>query len=162
MGSATSGELRLVLVFELAGESYGVDAQRVQEIVRAVAPSRLPAAPRVVLGVFNLRGTAVALIDLRARFGLASSPLVASDVFVVLRGTARPLALRADAVREITKIDPSTFVPMQATSPRAAYAEGTALTRDGLLVICDVEHFLDEAERLTLEASLRAASEVGA
>lgn len=162
MGSAIAGELRLVLVFEVDGESYGVDAERVQEIVRAVAVARLPAAPRVVLGLFNLRGTAVSLIDLRARFGLPARPLAPSDVFLVLRGTSRPLAVRAESVREMAKVDSATFVPMQMTAPRAAYAAGTALTHEGLLVICEVERFLDEAERLTLDAALRDAAEVGA
>lgn len=150
---------RTVLVFEVDDESYGVDAERVQEIVRAVWPARLPTAPRVVRGVFNLRGSAVALIDLRARFGRSERPLSADEFFVVLRPlseSGRLLAFRADAVRDLRLVPPGSIVPIEHTAPRASYAVGTALLPDGVLLLCDVARFLDEAETLTLGRALDA------
>jgi purine-binding chemotaxis protein CheW len=164
MGAAQR-EHMLVLVFDVDGEAYGIDAKRVQEIVRAVLPTRLPAAPRVITGVINFRGEVVPLIDLRARFGAACEPVRRSDVFVILqrlRGNTRRIALRADGVRELRRIPQDCLVPMQETAPGAAYAVGTLLLPNGVLLLCDVEAFLDEAERLTLTSALREfTSEAG-
>ena len=159
MDASGHHEHRNVLVFEVDDESYGVDAERVQEIVRAVWPARLPAAPRVVRGVFNLRGSAVALIDLRARFGRQERELSPDEVFVVLRplpASGRLLAFRADAARALRQVPPHSIVPIEHTAPRASYAVGTALLPDGVLLLCDVERFLDEAETLTLTRALDA------
>jgi purine-binding chemotaxis protein CheW len=162
MEAARQREYRNVLVFEVEGESYGVDADRVQEIVRAVLPSRLPSAPSVIGGVFNVRGKVVALIDLRARFGLAPRPLSPDEVFILLRSgqaDARALAFRADRARELMRIASDSVVPIAYTTARASYAAGTAVLPDGLLLLCDVERFLSEAEELTLSRALSAAPE---
>jgi purine-binding chemotaxis protein CheW len=151
-----------LLAFEVDGESYGVDATRVQEIVRAVLPSRLPSAPRVITGIFNLRGQVVSLIDLRARFGLGAVAVSAAELFVVLcplHPGARLLAFRADSVPTLRTVDTSCIVPCEQTAPRSSCAAGTALLPDGLLLLCDVERFLDEAEKLTLDAALRERAE---
>ena len=58
------------LTFMLAGEQYGVDILRVQEIKGWDKVTRIPNTPPYVLGVINLRGAVVPIIDLRRRFGL--------------------------------------------------------------------------------------------
>jgi purine-binding chemotaxis protein CheW len=134
----------------------------VQEIVRAVLPSRLPSGPRVITGIFNLRGQVVSLIDLRARFGLGAVAVSSDELFVVLRPgepAGRMLAFRADSVRELRTVDESQIVPFEGGAQRSSCAAGTALLSDGLLLLCDVERFLDEAEKLTLDAALREHAE---
>jgi purine-binding chemotaxis protein CheW len=151
-----------LLAFEVDGEAYGVDARRVQEIVRAVLPSRLPSAPRVITGIFNLRGQVVSLIDLRARFGVRTVAVTSAELFVVLcplQPGSRMLAFRADSVRELRTVDSDCIVPLDQAAPRSSCAAGTALLPDGLLLLCDVERFLEEAEQLTLDAALRERSE---
>jgi len=148
-----------VLVFEIAGHRYGIESARVQEIVRAVEPARLPRAPAVIAGVINVRGHVVPLVDLRARFGLAPAPLRPSEVFVLIPSGARLLAFRADRALALARVDRAGIAPMTTTVPRASYAAGTAVLPDGVLLLCDIELFLDEAERATLDGALRAHEE---
>jgi purine-binding chemotaxis protein CheW len=128
----------------------------VQQIVRAVAPVRLPRAPDVIVGVINVRGRVVPLLDLRLRFGLPPRALCADEVFVIVETTTRVLALRGDRTTELVRVPLDRVTPMRDTSPRAQYAAGTAVLPDGLLVICDVDTFLDEAEQQCLGAALSA------
>ena len=77
MSEATTGAVSeggsQFLTFVCAGEEYGVDILRVQEIKGWDGVTRVPYAPSYLLGVMNLRGVIVPVIDLRARFGLESS-----------------------------------------------------------------------------------------
>lgn len=148
-----------LLVFEIDGHRYGVETSRVREIVRAVWPARLPSAPAVIAGIINVRGAVVPLVDLRARFGFAPRPLSPSEVFVLVPSQARLLAFRADRVLAIERVARARIAPMTSTVPRAAYAAGTAVLPDGVLLLCDIELFLDEAERATLAGALSKVDE---
>jgi purine-binding chemotaxis protein CheW len=152
----------VVLVFEIEGHRYGVDTTAVQEIVRAVQTVRLPRAPAVITGVVNLRGEVLPVLDMRLRFGLPARSLRADDVFLIVRTATRLLALRADRVNELVRVPADSLTAIGATTPRSQYALGTARLDDGLLVICDLDGFLDEAERLSLEGALRAQAESAA
>ena len=143
-----------VLVFEVDGHRYGVAAERVREIVRAVMPLRLPAAPRVIIGVINVRGRTVPLIDLRARFHLNSRPLGVDEVFVIVDTGARVFAFRADRALEVVTVPRSELADIAESVPRASYLAGTVPLPGGLLLLVDVALFLDEAERATLDAAL--------
>src|SRR4029079_2159732 len=72
-GEAGGGELRKVLTFSLGAEVYGVDILRLKEIRGWSPVTRLPHTPGYLLGVLNLRGVVVPVIDLRLRFGLSAT-----------------------------------------------------------------------------------------
>jgi len=73
-----------VLTFELGKEAYGVDILRVREIRGWSSVTRIPHAPPHVLGVLNLRGSIVPVIDLRLRFALDSAEYTKVTVIIVL------------------------------------------------------------------------------
>jgi purine-binding chemotaxis protein CheW len=144
----------VVLVFEIERHRYGIETATLSEIVRAVQPIRLPKAPAVVLGLINVRGTAVPLIDLRLRFGLAQRPVRSDEVFLLARARGRSCALRADVALELVRVPRASIVP---APERVDYLAGTAVLDDGLLLICDLDTFLDQAELASLDAALEAA-----
>lgn len=145
----------VVLVFEIDHHRYGVDTEAVREIVRAVLPTRLPKAPAVVMGLVDVRGEAVPLIDLRRRFGLPPRALGVHEVFVIVAARGRRCALRADAARELVRVPRESIAPAPR---RSQYAAGTASLADGLLILCDLDAFLEEAELLELENALGEAA----
>ena len=73
------------LTFQLAGQDYGVEILRVQEIKGWEKPTRLPHSPEYVQGVINLRGAVVPIIDLRRRFGLGETEYSHTTVVVVVK-----------------------------------------------------------------------------
>lgn len=149
----------VVLVFEVDSHRYALDTDCVLEIVRAVQPARLPKAPAVITGVINARGEVIPLLDLRLRFGLPAAPIRVHDVFVIVQTGLRRLAFRADRACALARVPLHDFAPLRHSVPSAQYAAGTACLPDGLLLICDVELFLDEAEQVTLAAALAEPSE---
>ena len=73
-----------VLTFTLGEETYGVDILRVQEIRGWSPVTRIPQAPAHVLGVLNLRGSIVPIVDLRMRFNLQRAEYTPLTVIIVL------------------------------------------------------------------------------
>jgi purine-binding chemotaxis protein CheW len=127
-----------------------------KQIVRAVLPVRLPRAPDVIMGVIHVRGRVVPLLDLRLRFALPARPLRADDVFVIVEAKTRLLALRGDRTSELVRVPLDRLTAIAESSPRTRYAAGTAVLPDGLLVICDVDAFLDDTSRLCPRPARRA------
>ena len=89
------------LTFMLAGEEYGVDILRVQEIKGWDKVTRIPHTPAYVLGVINLRGAVVPILDLRRRFGLETIDFGPTTVVIVVRasggGDERTVGVVVDA-----------------------------------------------------------------
>src|SRR6476619_6226468 len=83
-GTGPGEESRQVLTFVLGNETYGVDILRVQEIRGFTAVTKIPHAPAHVLGVLNLRGSIVPIVDLRMRFSLERAEFNAVTVIIVL------------------------------------------------------------------------------
>lgn len=97
-----------VLTFALAGETYGVDILKVREIRGWSSVTPIPHAPSDVLGVLNLRGAIVPIIDLRTRFGLPPSERTPLTVIIVLtverRGRVRDVGLVVDSVSDVADL----------------------------------------------------------
>lgn len=108
--AAGEGESALsqFLTFLCAGEEYGVPILCVQEIKGWESVTRVPYTPDYLLGVMNLRGVIVPVIDLRTRFGLAKAAPGASSVVIVVRvHTAhgeKTAGVVADAVSEVYSV----------------------------------------------------------
>ena len=128
------------LTFKLAGEEYGVGILTVQEIRGWTAVTAIPHSPPWVLGVVDLRGVVVPVIDLRRRFELAQAEFGPSTVVIVIRvntgAEERTVGLVVDAVSEVYDIDESAFrqLPDLGSSAAGEVVNGLAHT-DGKTVI---------------------------
>jgi len=100
------------VVFQLAATSYALDIACVQEIIRLPTLTEVPQALPYVVGITNLRGSIVPVMDLRQRCGLdAAAPTQATRVVVVQQGS-HSLGLIVDAVDQVTTIPASTIEPL--------------------------------------------------
>jgi len=141
--------MRQFLAFEVADRRVALPAEAIQEVVRAVAISRLPKAPPVVEGVINVRGTLVPALDIRARFRLPPEPLDPGQHLIIARAGSRTVALRVDRAVALVTVDEAAIAPGSVV-PGAEHVAGIARLPDGVLVIHDLERFLslDEAGQL--------------
>lgn len=132
------------LTFQLAGQTYGVEILRVQEIKGWEKPTRLPHSPEHVQGVINLRGAVVPILDLRRRFGLGETEYGRTTVVIVVKvNTARgelTAGIVVDAVCEVCNISPEDLRPPPEVGPviDAELVRGLAMVGDGMLVLLDV------------------------
>src|SRR5579871_3189460 len=110
--NAATGEQ--FLTFMLAGQEYGVDILRVQEIKGWDKVTAIPHTPDYVLGVINLRGSVVPILDLRRRFGLPAMDFGPTTVIIVVRMTGsddRPVGIVVDAVSEVYNVNTAETKP---------------------------------------------------
>ncbi|MDQ3811382.1 MAG: chemotaxis protein CheW, partial [Chloroflexota bacterium] len=127
-----------ILLFELAGQRYGVPLRSVREVVRAVAITPLPTAPTVIEGIINVRGTLMPVFDLRARFGLPRKAVDPSDHLIIAWAQSRLVALRVDRADWMADIAESELEAAATIVPYAEYVSGVAKLPDGLVLIHDL------------------------
>lgn len=131
------------LTFKLAGEEYGVGILMVQEIRGWSAVTAIPHSPEWVLGVMDLRGVAVPVIDLRRRFELEPATFGPSTVVIVIRvpneGQERTVGLVVDAVSEVYDIDATTFrrLPELGSAASTDVVHGLAQADGKTLILLD-------------------------
>jgi purine-binding chemotaxis protein CheW len=147
--------LQLVIV-ELDGRRFGLRAAAVAEIVRAVTIAPLPNAPPAVEGIINVRGSIVAVLDIRRRFGLPAKPLDPAHYLVLVRAGARDVALRVDRAVDLVAVDPNAVDRAEAALGRNPEISGVAKLDDGLVLIHDLDAFLSAAEGCAIDAALGA------
>ena len=119
---------RQLVVFDLAGENYGVNIGTVREIIRMQAITHLPEAPEYVEGVINLRGRVIPVIDLRQRFGLAVTEHTTESRIVVVDITGADIGVIVDAVAEVLRVPTDAIAPASAlvTNEASQYMDGIA------------------------------------
>lgn len=137
-----------VVVFEIAGESYGVDIACVQEIIRPPTITPVPRAPEWVEGVVNLRGRVIPVINLRNRFGLPRAERDRSSRIVVLEISGQTIGAAVDAVSEVLRVPQSTIEAPGATltGPETAHLRGIAKLEGRLVILLDLDKIVDAKE----------------
>jgi purine-binding chemotaxis protein CheW len=145
-----------LVVFELDGESYGVEISRVQEIDRMASITLVPQSPIFVKGVINLRGRITPVVDLRARFGLPEQETTTLTRIVVVKSGEEWIGLVVDAVSEVLRISLDAIEPPSAmiTTTDSAYLRGIAKLKERIIILLDLDRVLDRAfQPMTLVAA---------
>jgi len=140
------------LTFMLAEEEYGVDILRVQEIKGWDGVTPMPNMPGYILGVINLRGTVVPIVDLRKHFELESVPFDKTTVVIVVRVSGkeygeRTMGIVVDAVSEVHNIAKADLKPAPdfggACSTESI--KGLATQGDKMLIMLDIDHLMNNS-----------------
>lgn len=159
IGSGRSGADApgLILKFQLDDHQYGLPLSIVERVLPAVEITPLPGAPAIVLGVFDLQGQVIPVVDIRQRFALPNRALSTQDHFIVARASNhRTVALIADAAVGVVEHRPSEIVESETVLPSLPHLRGVLRTPDGLILIHDLSTFLALDEARALDAALRA------
>jgi purine-binding chemotaxis protein CheW len=136
---------RQVLTFVLGSETYGVDILRVQEIRGFSAVTKIPHAPSHVLGVLNLRGSIVPVVDLRMRFNLESAEYNAITVIIVLSVQSaagpRDFGVVVDGVSDVVDVDQAQVRPAPELGSTSAteYILGLVPVAERMVVLLDID-----------------------
>jgi purine-binding chemotaxis protein CheW len=158
---AASGGTRQVLTFSLGREVYGVDILRVKEIRGWSPVTRIPQSPQSVLGVLNLRGAIVPIIDLRVRFALAQAEFTAVTVIIVLslrtEQGVRECGVVVDSVKDVVDIAPDSIRPAPSMNAGKAseFIEGIASCDEQMLILLNADDLV--STELSPAAAERAA-----
>jgi purine-binding chemotaxis protein CheW len=139
------------LTFRLGNETYGLNILRVKEIRGWVPVTAIPQSPPHVLGILNLRGAVVPIVDLRRRFELASAEFTPVTVVIVLslqtpKGGARECGVVVDSVSDVVDLEASGIRPAPALNGHslANYILGVAESDDRMVMLMDIEGLLQQ------------------
>jgi purine-binding chemotaxis protein CheW len=147
-----------LVVFRLDDQRYAVRLDVVERIVRAVAVTPLPHAPAIVLGLMDLAGRVLPVVNLRRRFGLPEREIGPADQFIIARTAARALALVVDAAHEVIAYPETAVIDAGRIVPGLEHVQGVIALEDGLVLI----HALDQCLSLDEERDLANALQLEA
>jgi purine-binding chemotaxis protein CheW len=151
------------LTFMLAGEEYGVDILRVQEIKGWDKVTRIPHTPDYVLGVINLRGAVVPILDLRRRFGLETIAFGPTTVVIVVRVMSgrdeRTVGVVVDAVSEVYNVDAADTKPPPDVcgSVDTVFVKALATIEEKMLILLDIDRLIGNSIAAELLPGVAAA-----
>ncbi len=137
-----------LVTFRLKDESYGINVMKVQEVLRVTEIAPVPGAPPFVLGIINLRGNVVTVIDTRSRFGLPSAELDDSSRIVIIESEKQVVGILVDAVAEVVELneDEVDAAPNVGNDESSRYIQGVATRENGLLILVDLNKLLTDEE----------------
>jgi purine-binding chemotaxis protein CheW len=141
-------ESHQVLTFVLGKETYGVDILRVQEIRGWSAVTKIPHAPPHVLGVLNLRGSIVPIVDLRMRFSLDRAEYTTVTVIIVVSVISsagrRDFGVVVDGVSDVVDVNPEQVKAAPELGAKGAtdYIRGLVPVADRMVVLLDIDRLI--------------------
>ncbi|MBI5510730.1 MAG: purine-binding chemotaxis protein CheW [Deltaproteobacteria bacterium] len=149
---------RPLVVFSLDDQRYALDLARVQRSIRVVAITPLPDAPPIVLGIMDLGGVVIPVIDIRKRLNHPPRDVRLSDHLIVAMTGKRTVALLVDETKGVIETAPGSYAPADEILPRIELVEGAMKLPDGLVLIHDLERLLSLEEETAIDRALRATS----
>lgn len=150
-----TADVNQYLTFLLAGEEYGVDILRVQEIKGWDKVTPIPNTPGYVKGVMNLRGTIVPIIDLRQRFGfndIAYSPMTVVIVLKVIGERERIMGIVVDGVSDVYNVAKNDLQPPPDFGDvDIEYVHALATVDNKMVIVLDIDILLNKLDELAEE-----------
>jgi purine-binding chemotaxis protein CheW len=151
-------ELVRLVVFRIEEQRYALHLPSVDRALRAVLVTPLPNAPSIVLGVINVEGRVIPVVDTRARLGLAKREVRTGDVLILARTPKRAVALTADAVVGLLERETRQLQSAASILPDMPFLQGVARLEDGLVLIHDLALFLSLDEERKLDVAMADAN----
>ncbi|MBB3168395.1 chemotaxis protein CheW [Simiduia aestuariiviva] len=141
------------VTFKLAGETYGINVMQVQEVLRYSEIAPVPGAPSYVLGIINLRGNVVTVIDTRHRFGLESGEINDNTRIVIIEADNHVVGILVDSVAEVVYLRQSEIetAPNVGNDESAKFIQGVCHKNNELLILIELNKLLSDEEWLDLE-----------
>lgn len=152
------------LTVNLAEEEYGIDILAVREIRGWTPVTRIPQAPDHMLGVLNLRGAIVPVLDLRLRFGMSREAYTTTTVTVIVTVAGRLFGIVVDAVSDVLDIEEAQLrpVPDMGTAVDTEYLKGLTAIDERMVLLLDADKLLQPGDVQLLDNALNAVGDVKA
>jgi purine-binding chemotaxis protein CheW len=136
------------VTFRLDKETYGVNVMQVQEVLRMTDIAPVPGAPEYVLGIVNLRGNVVTVVDTRQRFGLPPGDVDEATRIVIIETDRLIVGIRVDSVAEVVNLRASEIetAPNVGKDETSKYIQGVYSRNGDILILVDLNKLLTDEE----------------
>ncbi|GLP94950.1 chemotaxis protein CheW [Paraferrimonas sedimenticola] len=144
----SSETLQQWVTFKLDDEVYGINVMQVQEVLRYTDIAPVPGTPEYVLGIINLRGNVVTVIDTRRRFGLSPGGVDQHSRIVIIEAEKQVVGILVDSVAEVVDLGSSEIdsAPHLGTEESARFIQGVSHREEELLILVDLNKLLSDKE----------------
>lgn len=140
---ASSSEMGLV-AFRLGKEMFCIDVLKVREVLRGIEITPVPGSPGFVLGIINLRGKVVTVVDGRTKFGLSRKEIDDMSRILIMEDGDEATGVLVDSVSEILTIDHSKIDPApDAGHSSTDFISGVTSVNSELLILVDARRLMD-------------------
>ena len=153
------------LTFKLDGEIFALDISKVREVLDFTTITKVPQTPDFMLGVINLRGGAVPVVDMRLKFGMAATEMTVNTCIIIteieIDEETVVLGALVDSVQEVIDLDPDQIEPPPRIGARlkTKLIKGMARREDQFIILLDFDKiFSSEDLAVARELGLEAAS----
>jgi len=152
--AAGNVEHRQCVTFRLDEEIYGINVMLVQEVLRVTEIAPVPGAPSYVVGIINLRGNVVTVIDTRMRFGLPPREMDDSTRIVIIEAEKQTVGIIVDSVSEVVDVYSNEIAsaPNVGNDETARYIEGVVSRGEELLILVVLTKLLTDDEWAEMNA----------
>ena len=142
-----------LVVFTLDNQRFALPLSTVERAIRIMEIVPLPKAPEIVIGVINLHGKIIPVVNIRNRFRLPQREINLNDQLIISNTKKRPLAILIDSVLGVFEFPEKRIVSADKILPDIEYIEGVAKLEEGIILIHDIDKFLSlEEEKAIGEA----------
>ena len=142
-----------IVCFKIGNEEYGIDILQVQEILKIPKITRLPKSRAHIIGVMDLRGKVIPIIDLGKKFGIIAD-LANSSRAIVVDIEGRQVGLAIDSVSHVVKVDSGDIEPPPPVVKGISgkYIVGIAKLKSGFVVILDINQIFSAEELVAMQS----------
>jgi purine-binding chemotaxis protein CheW len=144
-----------LVVFRLDDQRYAMPLMAVERIVRAVEVTVLPEAPEIVMGVIDMEGRILPVLNIRRKVKLADREIGPSDHFLLARTRQRTVVLAVDEAQGVIERPSTAITGPGKIVPGLEQIQGVIQLEDGLALIYDLEKFLSLNEARALDEAMR-------
>lgn len=155
----TESATQQFLSFALGDEVFAVNVLQVKEILDVINITRVPQMPDYMLGVINLRGSVVPVVDLRCKFGMERRALNQENCIVVLEvdfdGERVVIGALTDAVREVLDLAANQIEPppRMGMKLKSEFIRGMGKQGEGFIILLDIDKIFSSDELCTINGA---------
>lgn len=154
MDSNESQKTNKIVRFRLEEPRYAICLSEIERVIQSIEIIPLPKAPKKVLGVINVQGEVIPVIDVRSIFRLPQRALHVDDQFIIANTKKRRIALVVDEVMSVTELNDNTSSSTLKKLPYADYLSGITVIDNDVVLINDLEKFLSLDDHKVLDEAL--------
>jgi len=154
VAESKKGELLQYLTFKLIDETYGINVMHIREVLRYSEIAPVPGAPSYVMGIVNLRGNVVTVVDSRVRFGLPESVISDDTRIIIVEYENEQVGLLVDAVKEVFYLYQGEIelTPNVGNAEAQMFIQGVYQKDEELVILLELNRFFESNDALGIEA----------
>lgn len=143
-----------LLIFILDEQTYALYLAAVKRVIRLIEITPLPKAPEIVLGIVNLQGEIIPVVNIRRRFLLPERGMDLNNQLIIAKTSRRAVGLVADSVGGVIERPEGDLIAAEKIIPGMEYVEGVVKLKDGIILVHNLDKFLSLEEERALEGAM--------